>query len=861
MRPFDRKLFSFLIWVIFLSLFACPLWGQAAQKELMEADYEKFGALSIKALSGDGKWVCYEMHYESSKDTLFLQNTKTKAITAFPKGKEARFGENNLFAFKKDSLLVLKLLRTSKEETICNVNRFAFADNGRYLLTLHYDNVLQVRDAQGRITQTINNVTDYHWNNDSDRVLYCSSVEGSYTIWALDLNHRKKQLFASGDQLLKKIVWNEKGDKAVFMSVDALHYSDFRMHQNYSLTLAALAEKGYKIVSRNQYPIVISKDSEQVFFTVTSTEKKNAEINSEPEVWNGNDTCLYPVRKNLSSTDIPLLAVWFPKTGIFRVLNDESHYMARLSGKDDYVVYANPFRYGTIPKYYEEVDYFIKNISTGAEKLLLEKQSHDPNQLCFSPYSNSMVYYRERHWWLYNPDSDVTICLTKVIDTQWNNSSEVPHQFRVYGIAAWTKDRKSILIYDKYDLWKVFLNGSGCERITAGREKQIEYRINKTQQNIFKSKHNISQQIVDLQQDVLLEAENQSDWSTGYGVYNVREGFSMIEYQPAYLSDIQMDSNGSIVYKMETFTNPPRLMFWDIKNGKSEVLYQSNKPYRQYEKRKVELIRYSDSQGNPLKAALFYPDNYDGNQQYPMIVSIYDTKSKEIHHFDKPTLLNEIGYSVSHFTSNGYFVLYPDIRYRTGNPGISATECVTAAVITATAVAKIDKKKIGLMGHSFGGYETDFIITQTPIFAAAVSGAGISDPISRYFELGKDSVHKDEMWRFESQQFRMGSSFYADKEAYWMNSPIAHAEKITTPLLQWAGKDDPTVPFDQSVSLYMALRRLGLQTILLLYPSEGHYLSKAEHKIDLSRRIAQWFDYFLKGKGDSGWIKAGTLIE
>jgi dipeptidyl aminopeptidase/acylaminoacyl peptidase len=107
----------------------------------------------------------------------------------------------------------------------------------------------------------------------------------------------------------------------------------------------------------------------------------------------------------------------------------------------------------------------------------------------------------------------------------------------------------------------------------------------------------------------------------------------------------------------------------------------------------------------------------------------------------------------------------------------------------------------------------------------------------------------------------MGSSFYANKEYYWMNSPIAHAEKITTPLLQWAGKDDPTVPFDQSVSFYMALRRLGLQTILLLYPQGGHYLLKAEQQIDLTKRIMQWFDHFLKGRGDAGWIKAGIIFE
>lgn len=164
----------------------------------------------------------------------------------------------------------------------------------------------------------------------------------------------------------------------------------------------------------------------------------------------------------------------------------------------------------------------------------------------------------------------------------------------------------------------------------------------------------------------------------------------------------------------------------------------------------------------------------------------------------------------------------------------------------------------GLYGHSFGGYETNFIISQTPIFAAAVSGAGISDNIAYYFNISENGTLQSEMWRFESQQWRIGKSLYEDKDGYLRNSPIMNAEKVKTPLLLWAGKEDRIVPYSQSISYYLALRRLENKNIMLVYPNEDHILENSSYKADLSKRMMDWFDYFLKGESTSEWITKGT---
>lgn len=166
-----------------------------------------------------------------------------------------------------------------------------------------------------------------------------------------------------------------------------------------------------------------------------------------------------------------------------------------------------------------------------------------------------------------------------------------------------------------------------------------------------------------------------------------------------------------------------------------------------------------------------------------------------------------------------------------------------------------------MFGHSFGGYETNFIISQTNIFAAAVSGAGISDIISMYFNIGKSFDFQSDMFRFENQQWRMGKSLYDDKEAYLRNSPIMHAENVKTPLLLWTGKNDRIVPWNQSISYYLALRKLGVKNEMLVYPDEEHSLANPSNQTDLSKRMMAWFDHLLKGYPEPEWISKETSVE
>jgi dipeptidyl aminopeptidase/acylaminoacyl peptidase len=169
----------------------------------------------------------------------------------------------------------------------------------------------------------------------------------------------------------------------------------------------------------------------------------------------------------------------------------------------------------------------------------------------------------------------------------------------------------------------------------------------------------------------------------------------------------------------------------------------------------------------------------------------------------------------------------------------------------------INPKKIALMGHSFGGYETAFIANHSQLFATAIPSGAILDLTSFYLTVGWNTT-KPDMWRFASEELRMGHKTpFANRSDFDRNAPLASIEKLNIPLLLWSGKQDTQVDWRQSVEYYLALRRLGKKNSMLLYPKENHVLSNPINQKDLSERILQWLDYYLKDDKTAAWIANG----
>src|SRR5262249_28414408 len=271
----------------------------------------------------------------------------------------------------------------------------------------------------------------------------------------------------------------------------------------------------------------------------------------------------------------------------------------------------------------------------------------------------------------------------------------------------------------------------------------------------------------------------------------------------------------------------------------------STNPFQQeYLWGRSSLVEYHNGNGDRLQGALYYPAGYETGKQYPMIVYVYERLSGGVHNYAVPS--ERSSYNAAVFTSNGYFVLQPDIVFRAREPGASAVDCVTHAVKQVLASGMIDPKRVGLVGHSWGGYEASFIPTQTKLFAAAVAGAPITNFLS-FFGAVHWTQGMPETSHFETGQARMDVPYWVDMQAYVRNSPVMFLNQLETPMLVYFGDKDGTVDWHQGVELYNYARRAGKLLVMLVYPGEDHGARQKENQIDYHRRILQWFGHFLKG--------------
>ncbi|MGD9978822.1 MAG: alpha/beta hydrolase family protein, partial [Bacteroidales bacterium] len=330
-------------------------------------------------------------------------------------------------------------------------------------------------------------------------------------------------------------------------------------------------------------------------------------------------------------------------------------------------------------------------------------------------------------------------------------------------------------------------------------------------------------------------------------IVSTAKGIQSLSYNPSFTR---------FAWVEEDYNLPPRLVCKEM--GRQErVLYQSNRHDTAILSLKQEIISYTNSDRVPLKGILYYPLGYDPSRNYPMVVHIYQVQSnKQANRYPVAAYsqANNDGFNLRLLLEKGYFVYFPDIVYGQKGTGLSALDCVNHALDAVSSNVLIDKNKIGLIGHSHGGYETNFIATHSDRFAAYVSGAGNSDIVRSYFSFNYNFLSPF-YWQYETGQYKMGKSFTEDRNLYFQNNPIYDVDQVTAPVLLWAGKKDQNIDWEQTMEFYIGLKRNNKKVVALFYPNEGHALMGTDACRDLVSRILDWFGYFLKGEEtETGWI-------
>ncbi len=469
-----------------------------------------------------------------------------------------------------------------------------------------------------------------------------------------------------------------------------------------------------------------------------------------------------------------------------------------------------------------------------------------------SPDSTKYLYYENRHFHVFDAEAGQVRNITEKVPTVFVNLED-DHNIvdPPSNVIGWTSDNQYVLISDRWDIWKVpVAPGEAAVNLTVnGKKDQIRYQGRVF--GIYREERGI-----DLSKPQYFSAMSEWTKRAGYGVLQPgKVGLDMLLWEDAAISGLQKAEDSDLwIYRRETPTEAPQIYVTDasLKNGR-KIVDMAPEAESLAWSAGAQLVEFKNAKGERLQASLYLPANYEKGKQYPTIVYIYERLTQGHYQYGRPTAN---GFSRQAYTSNGYAVLQPDIKYYINDPGMSAAWTLPHAVRAAVATGVVDPAKVGLHGHSWGGYQTAFTITQTDMFAAAIAGAPLTNMISMYSILYKNTGGTNGAI-FESSQGRFTAGPWEQWEAYTRNSPVAHAAKVKTPLIILHNDQDGAVDFTQGMEYYNTLRRLQKPVVLLEYPGENHGLARPANQQDYTVRMKEFFDHYLKGAPAPDWWKDG----
>ena len=444
--------------------------------------------------------------------------------------------------------------------------------------------------------------------------------------------------------------------------------------------------------------------------------------------------------------------------------------------------------------------------------------------------------------------------LTSALDADFSNTDyDTPTDLsppRSFGPGGWLEDEAGVLLYDKHDIWRVALDGSGGERLTRGAETGITYRITRDDDDD-------DEPGIDPDARPYLSLYNEKTEERGYARFARGWGSAetLILEHASVGGLIRADSADVMLYRVSAFDDPPDYFLAGPDLADPVQVTEINPFISEVAWGRAELVDFVSESGRDLQFVLLYPANHQPGQPVPTIVYTYEILSPQMHSFRVPSERDYYNYTA--WTQHGYAVLLPDIVYTAREPGVSALQSVRAAVAKAVEMGVTDPDAVGLIGHSWGGYQATYLPTRTDIFAASVAGAPLTDFVSFMGQIHW-SGGVAELSHWETGQARMEVPFWEDPEAHRRNSPIHEVHNMETPLLMAFGDDDGVVDFDQGTEFYNFARRAGKQMVLLVYEGEGHGFGQEANQKDYTRRILEWFGHYLKGEPAPSWITDGV---
>jgi len=486
-----------------------------------------------------------------------------------------------------------------------------------------------------------------------------------------------------------------------------------------------------------------------------------------------------------------------------------------------------------------------------------------------SPDSKFLVWYNnaDKQIYSYEIATEKIVSLTKGIDVSFANElDDTPQMASPYGSGGWAAEDKAIYLYDRYDVWQIDPKGlTPAINLTEGlgRKNNFTFRIVRLDNVLLPpGTPGIKMEPIKPKETIYFSVFDNNTKNNGY--YYKEMGKRKPEMkswivEPVTFVYLNKAKTGPVItYVKHNFTNSPDV--WVTKdNFKTQTkVTDINPQQRDYNWGTSELVRWKSATGLDVDGILYKPEDFDPNKKYPMIVYFYERTSDMLHFYRAPAPSRST-INITYFTSNGYLVFLPDIYYEIGYPGKSALDCIVPGVKMLCENPWVDSENVAIQGQSWGGYQVAYMVTRPDLFKwkAAGAGAPVANMTSAYggIRWGSGMVRQ---FQYEHTQSRLGKTLWEGFDLYIENSPLFFADKVETPLLIMHNDEDDAVPWYQGIEYFTALRRLGKPVWMLQYNKEKHNLVSRVNAKDLSIRLSQFFDHYLKGAPMPVWMKTGV---
>ena len=883
----------------YLAFVAClgslsPALAQNASKSLTIDDLVTWQRITDREISDNGKWVACKMEPWEGDATVYLYAAQGQETATFSPADKFAFSASSGYLVVtqtpgKSTVDSLKILKTKedkmpmntlviysvagKKETIDSLKTFKLADEADWIAYQRgrKDSTLYVRSLDGSKTFQFPTVTDFQFAKKSGMLYYTSAAEGEAGIFTLNPEKGSPALIKEGKGVFKQTTFDEKGERLAFLycaDKDSSYKALSLWLSEHNAPAKEIATRGNKafpaewVINENGM-LQFSKSASRLFFGTSPEPRQKdttqlAENRPNVQVWSWDEPVQYTVQNYNKEKDLKksYQAVYNLGNGsIFQLANEELPNI-QLGNEGDAALAllstSRPYSLSSMWEARTRSDYYTVSLDNGERKQIAKA---DYGRFRLSPQGKYAYWYGETDSCWYTialAEGKLYRLTTPESFPAWDEENDVPDYPYAHGAAGWTANDQSLLIYDRYDIWKFDPTAatSPINLTVNGRKEKLSYRLEQLDKEA---------RFIDLGKPQLLKGFNET--TKGYGFYNARLSApaapkTLLAGNYMLRSINKAKNTDDVIYTMETFQQYPDIHYSTLAFKKSVQLTHGDKQQEGFIWGTAELVSWISLDGRPLEGVVYKPANFDPNKKYPMMVNFYERNSETLYNYRMPEPhRSTIDYHL--YNSNEYIIFNPDIRYVDGYPGESCYNCLMPGITMMIAKGYIDEKGIGAQGHSWGGYQVAYLATRTNLFSAIESGAPVVNMFSAYggIRWGSGMARS---FQYEHTQSRLGATPWSSPLRYLENSPLFTMDKVQTPILIMHNDADGHVPWYQGIEYFVAMKRLGKPCWLLNYTGEPHWPMHMANRIDFQRRMFQFFNHYLKNQKMPKWMSEGV---